>query len=186
MTGLAQRRQSQLLVVDVQERLLPAMHDANEIASACIKLAKTAQRLGVPITISEQYPKGIGATIQPLIEACGSDAVVLPKMTFSCLRNDMLAPLIESHANKGRRQIILCGIESHVCVLQTAFDLKARGYDVLLATDATGSRAPHSKTTALSRMQQAGVALVTFEMIAFEWLECAGTDEFRAIMPVIK
>ena len=183
---LAQRALAQLLIVDVQERLLPAMHDADRIASACIKLASAARQLGVPITISEQYPKGIGATIAPLAEAAGNDAVILPKMTFSCLREEALAHRLESLATNGRKQIVVCGIESHVCVLQTAFDLNARGFDVFLATDATGSRASHSKSTALQRMQMAEIVPVTFEMIAFEWLERAGTNEFKAMMPLIK
>lgn len=177
------RATSQLLVVDIQARLLPAMSDGERTLAQAQMLAEAARKLGVPITISEQYPKGLGPTVAGVLDAAGPDAAVLQKMTFSALATPALAAHLEA---SGRRQIVLCGIEAHVCVLQSALDLLARGYRVALATDAIASRVASSKDVAIARLVQAGVVPVTCEMAIFEWLGAAGTDDFKAILPLIK
>lgn len=179
------REASQLLVVDVQERLGQAMSGKDACLAQIVKLCTAAQRLGVPITITEQYPKGIGATVGPIIDAAAKP-VVLQKMTFSALRTDAIATRLNALAASGRRQIVVCGIESHVCVLQTALDLQASGFEVFAVSDAMASRQPESKTIAMARLQQAGVVIVNFEMAAFEWLARADTAEFKALLPLIK
>lgn len=177
---------SQVLIVDVQERLAPAMQDSDAVVRQCEKLAAAAALCLVPATLSEQYPAGIGATLDSVRKAVGVRSVCFPKMTFSCWRDEALRERIEMLALEGRRQIVVCGIESHVCVLQSALDLRVAGYDVFVVADAVSSRVAASKEIALQRMAAAGITLVTFEMIAFEWLERAGTDAFKDMLRLVK
>lgn len=174
---------SQLVIVDIQERLAPAIHDGAAALKATLLMVAAAKRLGVPITVTEQYPKGLGPSVAELSTALPNDAAVLPKMHFSAMRETDVAAHLAHH---GRRSVIVCGMEAHVCVLQTALDARRAGYDVYLAADAVGSRVPFSVETALRRMERAGIHMVTSEMVAFEWMERAGTDDFKAIAPLLK
>lgn len=185
MSALLNAGRSQMLLIDVQERLLPAMAEPELALANCGRLAQAATRLGVPLTISEQYPKGIGATVEALREHMPG-ARVLEKMSFSCMANEAIAARLNELEQSGRNQLLICGIEAHVCVLQSALGAKAAGFDVFVAADATSSRAPASKQLALSRMSQAGVQIVTTEMAIFEWLGVAGTADFKALMPLVK
>ena len=177
---------SQLIIVDIQERLAPAMHEPAETIANGSKLAQAARQLGIPVTITQQYPKGIGPTVAAVREAAGNDAVVLDKMSFSCARDDAIAARFGTLAQGGRRQAVLCGVEAHVCVLQTALDLVERGYATAVVADAISSRTPVSKELALRRMEQAGVSVVSLEMVLFEWLERAGTPQFKALLGLVK
>jgi nicotinamidase-related amidase len=174
---------SQLVIVDIQERLAPAI--ANEAAAlkATLLLVAAARRLGVPISVTEQYPKGLGATVAPLRTALGADAALFEKMHFSAMREVKFAQHL---AQAQRKTLVICGMEAHVCVLQTALDAKAAGYDVALVADAVGSRVEQSREIALQRAAQAGLTVVTAEMVVFEWLQRAGTDDFKAIAPLLK
>lgn len=184
---LLDRHQSQLLIVDIQERLLPAMAAPEALLAHVQKLCAGARELSVPISLSEQYPKGIGATVASVREAAGNSAVVLEKMHFSCARDTNIAMRINELGQVHRRkQIVVCGIESHVCVLQSAIDFQARGYEVAVVADAVSSRSEASKTIALDRLRQSGVTIVTTEMVLFEWLAVAGTDQFRTVSKLIK
>jgi nicotinamidase-related amidase len=183
MTELLSAARSQLLVVDVQERLAPAMAEANATLARVALLAQTSSALDIPITISEQYPKGLGPTVASVLEACGSSAAIFSKMHFSCARD---AGLAERLGGLGRRQIVVCGVEAHVCVLQTAIDLQKQGYETFVAADAIASRRPESKELALRRLASAGVDVVTTEMVAFEWLEHAGAEQFKTISRLLK
>lgn len=174
---------SQLVIVDIQEKLAPAIHDGEAALEATLLLVAAAKRLGVPISVTEQYPKGLGASVAPLRAALPNDAAVLEKMHFSAMREPAIADHLATHK---RRSMIMCGMEAHVCVLQTALDAKAAGYDVYLVRDGVGSRKPLSVETALRRMEHAGIHLVTSEMVVFEWMERAGTDDFKAIAPLLK
>lgn len=174
---------SQLIIVDIQERLAPAIQGGAAALKATLLLVAAAQRLGVPITVTEQYPKGLGPSVAELRAALPNDAAVLPKMHFSAMRETDIAAHL---AQNGRRSVIICGMEAHVCVLQTALDARRAGYDVYLAADAVGSRVPFSVETALRRMERVGIHLVTSEMVTFEWLERAGTDDFKAIASLLK
>lgn len=179
------RQRSQLLVVDVQERLLPAISGGDAVAGRCAVLAQAARLLGVPVTISQQYPRGLGATVASVREAAGPQACLFDKMSFSCAEDASLGAHLDMLAS-ARPQIILCGIEAHVCVTQTALDLHARGLAVAVATDAIGSREPSSREVALLRLVQAGVTPMTSEMVLFEWIGVAGTPEFKTLLPLIK
>lgn len=173
---LIDAKRSSLLVIDVQERLVPAIDDWQRVLDAVIWLVRIARRLEVPVLASEQYPKGLGHT-HPDVLAALPAGVVAEKMHFSCGPEACLAPLPGSE----RQQVVVCGMETHVCVLQTVLDLKAAGKDVFVVADAVGSRTAGNKALALERMRQNGIVVVSGEMVAFEWLRVAGTPRFREI-----
>ncbi len=182
---LLDRARAQLLVVDVQERLLPAMHEGEAMVDRCAVLMQAAHRLGIPVLVSEQYRKGLGATVARLDNVKG-DATVLEKMHFSCAADPAMAAHVEGLARSGRTQLVICGIEAHVCVTQSALGFKALGLPVTVVTDAVTSRRPDSVRTAFDRLSAAGVVLANTEMAVFEWLHQAGTAEFKDLAKLIK
>ena len=186
MTGKLERERSQLLLIDFQERLVPAIDGHAGIVETSERLIRYARRLGVPITISEQYPKGLGPTVASLKAAAGNAATTLDKVEFSCMANAGLAACLAANRHAGRTQIVVAGVEAHVCVLQSALDFVSAGYEVFLAADAVGSRAATSRSLALDRLRSAGASIVDNEMIAFEWLERAGTPEFKELQALLK
>ena len=176
------RDESQLLIVDVQERLAPAMEPERPFIAACGKLLEAANILKIPALASEQYPKGLGRTV-PALANLVPEADRYEKMEFSCYAN---IPVRQALARVKRPQIVLGGIEAHVCVLQTAMELAAAGSAVFVVTDATASRRAESRETAFRRMAEAGVMLVTLEMVLFEWLRSAADPEFRTVSKLIR
>ena len=178
---------AQLLIIDIQEKLAPAMSDAGPVIAHSQRLITAARHFGVPVTISEQYPGGIGPTVDVLREAAGRTARVFDKMTFSCAQDPAITDhLAQVREEAGRNQIVITGIEAHVCVLQTALELLQSGYEVFVVADAIASRREASREIAMRRMEQAGVHPVTTEMVIFEWVGRAGTADFKAILPLIK
>lgn len=173
---LIERDKSALLVVDIQERLLPHIHEGQAVLDNAVWLVKVAQRLGVPVMVSEQYPKGIGPTVAVLRGLTFPESVA-EKLHFSCVAAKCLEPL----PGHERSQVVVAGTESHVCVLQTVLDLRAQGKEVFVVADAVGSRKPSDKELALARMRAHGIQIVSREMVAFEWLKQAGTDVFREV-----
>ena len=173
-----------LLVIDMQERLVAAMQaPARTIGNARILIA-AARELAVPVLLTEQYPKGLGATVPELAEAAeAANAVILPKMHFSCMEDEDFAAAFEA---AGRRQAVIAGMEAHICVMQTAVSLMDQGYEVFVVTDATSSRTLESEKACLDRLQACGAGIVTTEMVVFEWLGRAGTPAFKALLPLIK
>ena len=172
-----------LLIVDIQERLLPAMAEPERVAAKTAILGKAARELGLPVTISEQYPKGLGRTVPELRT---NDAAVFEKLTFSCWRNGaMRRHFVELH-EKGRPQVVVAGIEAHVCVLQTAIDMAQAGFGVFAVSDAMSSRKTSSADLAFQRMAHAGVDVVNTEMAVFELLGQAGTPQFKALSGLIR
>ncbi len=176
------RNRAFLLVIDVQERLLPAMHAPEAVVTQCEILIQAARKLGLPLLVSEQYPRGLGPTIERLREQISPEQVY-EKLHFSCADDSDLAGAM---AALDRDQAILCGIESHVCVSQTALGLRARDYEVLVVADATTSRDPIHVPIALDRLRDAGAQIVVTEQVLFECLEKAGTDLFRGVSRLIK
>lgn len=166
-----------LLVVDFQERLMPAIHHGDQVVANGAWLIGIAQRLGVPVLASEQYPRGLGPTVRAIRELLPADAF-MEKTHFSCAAELACMRRIDA---LGRDQIVMIGAEAHVCVLQTALDLRAVCKDVYLVADGVSSRSPRDVELALERMRAAGVRIVSREMVAFEWLHQAGTDRFREI-----
>jgi nicotinamidase-related amidase len=181
-----QRDRSQLLIVDLQEKVAPPVDNAASVIAVCCRLVHIANRLGVPITVSEHYPKGLGPTVAALRDALGPDAEVLAKITFSCLRDPVLRQRFDGLRDQGRGQVIVAGIEAHVCVGQTVLDLIAEGYEVYVAADGVSSRSPESRDLILRRIRQAGGYVVDSEMVMFEWLEQAGTPEFKDLIDLLK
>lgn len=179
---LLEARRSALLIVDMQERLLPAMDGGEPALANAARLMEAAGRLGVPMLVSEQYPKGLGPTVPPLA-ALAPTGTVAEKLHFSCLADPGWRGRFE---RLDRRQAVLAGVEAHVCVLQTALGLKAAGYEPAVVADATASRRPESKAMAFDRLRQNGVEVVTTEMVLFEWLGQAGTAEFKALSGLIR
>lgn len=174
--------QSCLLVVDVQEGLVPAVADPQRVIDRCGVLMRAATRLGVPIIVSEQYPKGLGHTVAALRHHTPPGAVV-EKVHFSCAADPVLRERI---GVLGRGQVVVAGMEAHVCVLQTALDLAEQGYHVFVAADACSSRDPQNAAAAFERMRRNGVETVATEMVVFEWLHRAATPEFKKLMALIK
>lgn len=175
------KNDSLLLFIDVQEKLFPHIDKHFELEKKLNQLVEGMQVLGVPIIVSEQYTKGLGKTIESVSEKL-KDIPTFEKMTFSCMRNAELAAAIEQ---SGKRTIILAGIEAHICVLQTALDLCAEGFDVALVLDAVGSRSDENKSISVLRLQNK-VAFTSVESVLFELCEVAGTEEFKAISKIIK
>ena len=180
---LIRAEQAQLLVVDLQERLLPAIYEAPKVLENTAVLMQAADALGLPITISEQYPAGLGQTVSAVMDHADR-ARVLEKLHFSCQSD----PAISAHLAEAenRRQILICGTEAHVCVLQSALGLKQAGYDVFVVADACSSRTIQNLELALRRFEAAGISVVSTEMAVFELLEKAGTDLFRTLLRLIK
>lgn len=167
---------STLLIVDVQSGLAPAIHEGERIVANCIWLVGVAGRLGVPTVITEHFPEKIGYTVPPLKAAAGG-AQFVSKQCFSACAEDVLAPTAVGE----RRQVIVCGAEAHVCVQQTALDLRWAGKEVFVVADASGSRDPANRDLAFERMRGHGIEIVSREMVAFEWLKRGGTDLFREV-----
>src|SRR6185369_582686 len=177
---LLERAKSLLLLVDMQERLVPAMADAADVTDRCGILLKAAYELGVPIFASEQYPKGLGPTLPQLAEFATRR---MEKLEFSAYAN----PAIRDELKRaGQSQLILAGVEAHVCVLQTGLELIDAGYRVFVVADAVASRQPESREVALHRIARAGATLITVEMALFEWLRSASAPEFRSISKLIR
>ena len=178
---LMNRDDSRLLIVDMQERLLPHIDGHDAVIENCVKLVQGADVLGVPTTATEQYPKGLGPTTPALAE-------LLPerpkKLDFSCL--ECLDWATTASVPESRFRIVVVGIEAHVCVQQTVHDLLANGFRVYVAADAVSSRKPFDRDTALQRMASAGATITTTESILFEWCQRAGSDEFKAISQLVK
>lgn len=173
---------SLLLVVDIQDRLLPVMSDGERVVQNAVRLLQAARSLDVPVLLTEQYPQGLGATVPPVRAAAGS-APALAKRDFSAWAD----PAIRAHIEDSQRpQIVVAGIEAHVCVLQSALQLVTAGYRVAVATDATSSRHADSVTVAQRRMAGAGVTLATTEMCLFEWLGTAAHPAFKTVTSLIK
>lgn len=168
--------ESTLLVIDIQEKLFPAVLDNTSMAEHTGWLLQVAQRVGVPVLLTEQYSKGLGPTVAMLREGI-EDVAIIEKLHFSAARDGELF----KRPGGERKQFVVCGSETHVCVLQTVLDLLARGNQVFVVEEAVGSRRASDKALALARMQQAGASIVSREMVAFEWMEQAGTELFRSI-----
>jgi nicotinamidase-related amidase len=183
---LLDAKHSHLVVVDLQERLMPAIHDGESVLKNARILLAAAARLGVPVTVTEQYPKGLGNTVQPVQEALPPEAVVLAKTAFSAARDAGIAERVTTLRSAGRDQLVVCGTEAHICVLQSALEFRRMGVEVFVAADAVSSRSPQSVAAACARLLHAGCHWVTTEMVAFEWLGEAATDDFRALAPLFR
>ncbi len=173
---------SVLVLIDVQERLAPAIDGLEPLLDRVELLLRAAGALGVPILVSEQHPRGLGPTLPRLAGLIPPDATV-DKLEFSAAANPRFRARL---AALDRPQVVVCGMEAHVCVLQTALELAVGGADTALVRDASGSRLPANVEAACRRAAAHGVDVVTAEMVVFEWLGRAGTPAFKQVSPLLK
>ncbi|MCO6047889.1 isochorismatase family protein [Aeoliella sp. ICT_H6.2] len=174
-----------LCLVDLQERLVPVIQHHERIVWNIRRLLDGAKVLGVEVVATEQYPEKLGPTVEPLASRIPSPAA--SKLAFSSAGcTDVFARQIEQLDSGGKHRVLLTGIETHVCVQQTAYDLLAAGFQVLLAVDATGTRFSVDYETALRRMESAGVMLTTTESALFEWCVVSGTPEFKQVSQLVR
>jgi nicotinamidase-related amidase len=178
VSGKLDRDGTALVVVDVQEGFRKAIPDFERVAKATATLIAGADALGVPVVITEQYPKGLGDTAPEVSEYLPDGTEPIEKVVFS-------AAEAEGFDLSDREQALVCGIETHVCVNQTALDLLEGGTEVHVAEDAVGSRTEENKRIGLHKMERAGATLTSVETALFELLGRAGTDEFKAIQKLI-
>ena len=176
------KEDSALVLIDIQERLLPHMYEYEILEKNCNTLISGMQILNIPMLVTELYSKGIGRTIESVRNALG-DFELIEKMSFSCCGESSFLHSLEKLSKKN---VILCGIESHVCVLQTALDLYERGFQPVLIADCVSSRKLNDKTHAIERMRQTGLIISTYESILFELCQVAGTEQFKAISKLVK
>jgi nicotinamidase-related amidase len=182
---LPSRDVSVLAAIDLQERLLGVFSE--EVSPALVKqaalLIDAARILDIPVLATEQYPKGLGVTVEAIRSRLPVSVAPIEKITFSGARSEAFRSAL---AATGRRHVLLCGAETHVCVLQTALDLLDAGYHVSVAADAVGSRRRLDWERGLALLERAGATVGTSEMFVFHWLERAGTAEFKAVAPLVK
>ena len=171
-----------LLVIDVQEKLFRVMPEKETLLQNLSKLIRGCRLLGVPVLVTEQNPVGLGPTV-PEIAALVPDAAKATKFDFSCCSD---IGFIEQLKTTDRRQVLICGIESHICVYQTASDLLSAGYEVQVVSDGVSSRAPQNKELSLRRLAAEGVTITGVEMALFELLRTAKAEQFKAISKLIK
>lgn len=171
--------QSVLCVIDVQERLLAVMPEAARVVERCVRLAEAARILGVRCVLTEQYPRGLGPTAPRLATVLSSAA---EKLSFSCVGCEAFDAAVAS----GVTAVVVAGLETHVCVAQTALDLLAAGRRVFLVVDAIAARHAIDHETALRRLEAAGAVLVTSEAVLFEWCRTAAHPQFQAIRQLVR
>ena len=185
VSPLAQAATSRLVIVDAQTRLAAAIPEADRnwaFANTGL-LLNAAQILGVPMLATEQYPKGLGPTDAAGAGHFPAQAQVFSKTAFSCCGADGFVDALDV---RSRPQIILAGMEAHVCVLQTAFDLHGRGFQVFVAEDAVCARRPDNHRNAMQRMRQGGIVITNAESVVFEWLADARHEQFKAVSALLK
>ncbi len=186
MADFLNREEAFLLVVDVQERLVPSIHA--ELYPRALQntqiMIEAADVLGVPILVTEQYPKGLGGTVPALLETLeGKKHARIEKVTFSCARDEAF---LEVAAALGRKQVVIVGMETHVCVYQTAVDLDRAGYSVFVLDDAVSSRSLHNYQSGLQALRDAGCTVFSTEAAVFQLLKVAATPEFRKVAPLVR
>ncbi len=177
---------SQLLIIDLQEKLVAAMPDdcLESLTRNTEKLVKSACTLGIPVMLTEQYPVGLGATLENVVGCLPGDAGCCEKTTFSCCEADSFETQL--YPAEQRKQVILAGVEAHICVLQTAAGLQRWGFDLYVVEDAICSRDPRHKLNALRRMEQHGVQVTNTESVVFEWLGDSRHPEFRTLTKLFR
>ena len=189
LTSVSSREDAVLVVVDVQQRLAAAMERRDAVAASVVRLVKTAALVGVPIVVTRQYPEGLGDTDPTVahaiasVEAAGHQVLRADKLAFDCFADVAFADIVSA---SGRSQLILAGMETHICIAQTALHGLRHGLEVLIAADACCSRDATAHSIALDRMRAAGAVVCSAESAMYELVGAAGTDEFRSLLSIVK
>lgn len=180
--SLITRENTTFVAIDFQEKLMPAMSGAEMLEELTVRLMKGMKVLGVPTVVTQQYTKGLGATIPSMAEALG-DFRHVEKNTFSCMANDEFAARLKE---LGRKNVVICGIEAHICVQQTVLELIDAGYNVYLVVDCISSRSEEDKLWSVTRMGEAGAVITTYEAVLYEILRDSKADGFKEISAIVK
>lgn len=176
------RDQTAAVMIDIQEKLYPVMYNKEALLDRLVILVKGLKLLKIPVVAAQQYTKGLGETIEPL-RSLFSDFTIVEKTCFSCCDEPVLMDEITA---LDKKSIIVAGIESHVCVLQTVTDLLEKGYTPVVIADCISSRNPYDKEIAVERMRSEGAVITTCESILFELCRTSGAEEFRSISKLVK
>jgi nicotinamidase-related amidase len=179
---VATREASLLLVIDFQRAMLKVVESWEKVAHEVNKLTQSAHALGIPLLVTEQYRKGLGETIPNVTQKMESPTMFHKDHFSACLEIDFLATVRSFNRNK----IVIAGMETHVCVLQTGLDLIKAGYQVHLVADAVASRTTENRDIALGIFREAGAIITSAETVIFQWARRANTDDFRKILPIVK
>lgn len=179
---LLQRGDALLLVIDMQARLVPVIAESAAVVRACRRAIRALDVLGVPAMFTEQYPQGLGATIPALAQLMGERRAIA-KTAFGCFDCE---PFVQAVERTGRRSLLLCGVEAHICIFQTALQALGRGLDVYLLEDAIGARTDEARQVGLARLHAAGAVPSHSEMAIYELLGAANSADFRSVLTVIK
>jgi nicotinamidase-related amidase len=171
-----------LVAIDFQERLFPVMHEKEKLLRQVLKLIQGIKVLEIPVILTEQYPKGLGPTLPEITELL-PDIKPIEKTCFNCCDSGTFRNALEA---AGRKQVLLCGIEAHICVYQTAVALARAGYEVQVVADGIASRDPENKNVSLAKLGSAGISPTTVEMALFELLKVASGDRFKQISNIVK
>ncbi|MBI2914810.1 MAG: hydrolase [Firmicutes bacterium] len=188
---VCRREGTALSVIDVQERLLPQITGAEAVVGNALKLIDMAAILQIPIIVTEQYPRGLGPTVAPVLERLFGDSGVvsgvtgppIEKVSFSCFGSPAYRDKLKE---VGAKRLVLCGVEAHVCVCQTALDALAAGLQVHVVVDSVGSRRPSDAEVALGRLGRAGAVLTCTESVIYELLQSSDVPEFKQVLEVVK
>jgi nicotinamidase-related amidase len=181
---LSNAKNSVLVLIDLQDRLFSAMPEGvrDRVIEQANILLKVANRLAIPVIVTEQYPKGLGKTAPAIQEHLLDTAMVVEKTSFSCANDALFKASLEKADVK---QVILTGMETHICVLQTAIQLQEEGYQVFVVEDAVSSRAKANQYNAIQRLRQTGVIITNVESILFEWVGDAKHPDFKTLASLI-
>lgn len=177
------RKDAVLLMIDIQSKLLPAIYGHDEIENNASRLLKSATTLGVPLLFTEQYPKGLGSTVDGISSLIPQESEYLSKTHFCCTLEPDFEKMLK---DRNRSQVIVFGIESHICVLSTVLELLKRRMEVAVVEDGCGSRKRAHHELAMSAMANAGALIVPCESIIYQLLEKSGTPEFKELLPLFK
>lgn len=179
---IANREDCLLLIVDIQQAMLKVIDSWHQTVQRVNQLTRAAEALDIPILLTEQYRKGLGPTIPEVLSLVRSPKVFHKEHFSACLEADFL-PLVRSFH---RTKIVITGMETHVCVLQTGLDLLEEGYQVQLVADGVASRAPQNRDLAMQLFREAGAVITSAEIVIFQWARRANTSDFRRILPIVK
>lgn len=179
--GIINRDDCIFLLIDIQERFLPVIYDIQGVIDNANRLVQSASIFGIPLLVTEQYPKGLGRTVDDI--KLNNDQQIIEKISFDCFGCDEFANII---GQINRQTLVIFGIEAHVCVLKTTLSALSKGYEVHLIADAISSRTQRNRDIAIERMRQSGAFISSTEMILFQLMDKAGTDEFKSISKLVK
>lgn len=178
-----ERHDALLVIIDVQERMMPAIHEGDAVIAEVNRMIAGCRELRVPIVVTEQYPQGLGGTVHAVRTSIGPTFEPIQKLSFSACGELQFMRALET---LNRQHVLLCGVETHVCVYQTAMDLVQLGWDVEVVTDAVGSRRVSNKDLALRKLRRHDVDLTSVEMALFEMMLRSDTPEFKNVSRIVK